>query len=203
MASNVDQIVAVLQATLSADLNQRKQAEDYLNQYAYSKGHVVGLMQVAVAPQAELPMRQAASIHFKNLVAKAWDPRREESARLHEEDKATVRANVLEALIQSPDLIRSQLVECMKVMVNADFPEKWGDLMPTLLQYLATDDVPRVYGAVQVIMLLCRKYEYKDKDERKVLVPVIDATFPRLLTMLQSLIAMEDKRNDQQLVREQ
>lgn len=199
MASNVDQIVAVLRATLSADLNQRKQAEDYLTQYSYGKGHVVGLMQVAVAAQAELPMRQAASIHFKNLVAKGWEPRREESARLHEEDKATVRANVLEAVIQSPDRIRSQLVECIKVMVNADFPEKWPEILPTLLQYLATDDVPRVYGAVQVIMLLCRKYEFKDKDEREVLAPVVDAAFPRLLAMLQSLIAMEYKRDDQQL----
>ena len=81
MSSSVDQIVAVLRATLSADLGMRKQAEDYLTQHAYGKGHVVGLMQVAVAPQAELPMRQAAAIHFKNLVGKAWDPRKEESAR--------------------------------------------------------------------------------------------------------------------------
>ena len=110
MGSNVDQIVQVLRATLSADLAMRKQAEEYLTQHSYVKGHVVGLMQVAVAPQAELPMRQAASIHFKNLVAKGWEPRREESARLHEEDKATVKENVLEALIQSPDQVRSQLV---------------------------------------------------------------------------------------------
>ena len=199
MASNVDQIVQVLRATLSADLAMRKQAEEYLTQHSYAKGHVVGLMQVAVAPQAELPMRQAASIHFKNLVAKGWEPRREESARLHEEDKATVKENVLEALIQSPDQVRSQLVECMKVMVNADYPEKWPNLLPTLLGYLQTDDVPRVYGAVQVIMLLCRKYEYKDKEEREVLAPVIDQAFPRLLAMLQSLLAMEDRRDDAQL----
>ena len=81
MASNVDQIVQVLQATLSADLGMRKQAEDFLTQHAYAKGHVVGLMQVAVAPQAELAMRQAASIHFKNLVAKGWAPRRENEPR--------------------------------------------------------------------------------------------------------------------------
>jgi len=199
MASNVEQIVAVLSATLSADEAQRKAAEGYLTQYSYAKGHVVGLMQVAVAAQAELPMRQAASIHFKNLVGKAWDPRREESARLHEEDKATVRANVLEALIQSPDIIRRQLVECMKVVINADYPEKWPDLLPTLLSYMQTDDVPRVFGAVQVIMLLCRKYEFKDKDEREVLAPVIDAAFPRLLAMLQTLLAMEDRRGDTQL----
>ena len=196
MSSSVDQIVAVLRATLSADLGMRKQAEDYLTQHAYGKGHVVGLMQVAVAPQAELPMRQAAAIHFKNLVGKAWDPRKEESARLHEEDKETCKQNVLEALIQSPEVVRSQLTECVKVMVAADYPEKWPALLPTLCSYLQTDDVPRVTGAVHVIMLLCRKYEYKDKEERKTLAPVIDQTFPRLLAMLQSLIGTTDRRSD-------
>jgi len=199
MASNVDQIVQVLQATLSADLGMRKQAEDFLTQHAYAKGHVVGLMQVAVAPQAELAMRQAASIHFKNLVAKGWAPRRENEPRLHEEDKVTCRENVLEALIQSPDQVRSQLTECVKVIVSSDYPERWPALLGTLQGYLATDDVPRVTGAVQVIMLLCRKYEYKDEVEREVLQPVIDATFPRLLAMLQSLLAMEERRNDQRL----
>ena len=43
MSSPVDQIVAVLRATLSADLAMRKQAEEYLTQHAYGKGHVVGL----------------------------------------------------------------------------------------------------------------------------------------------------------------
>ena len=73
--------MAVLAATLSTDLTQRKAAEDYLTQFSYAKGHVVGLMQVAVAAQAELPMRQAASIQFKTLVGKGWDPRGEASAR--------------------------------------------------------------------------------------------------------------------------
>jgi hypothetical protein len=81
----------------------------------------------------------------------------------------------------------------MAVMVNADFPERWPDLLSTLIGFMQTDDVPRVYGAVQVIMLLCRKYEFKDKDEREVLAPVIDAAFPRLLTMLQNLLAMTDR----------
>lgn len=199
MMSSVDQVVEVLRATLSSDLGMRKQAEDYLTQHAYGKGHVVGLMQVAVAPQAELPMRQAAAIHFKNLVGKGWDPRREESARLHEEDKKMLKENVLEALIQSPPTVQSQLTECVKVMVAADYPTKWPELLPTLASYLNTEDIARITGAVHVIMLLCRKYEYKDKEERKILTPVIEQTFPKLLQMLQSLIQMGDKRSDTQL----
>ena len=198
MATQIDQVVQVLQATLSADEHTRHQAEQYLTQHAYAKSHVVVLMQVATAPQADASMRQSATINLKNLIAKGWDPRREDAARLHEEDKATVRANVLEALIQSPEIVRSQLNECVKVIANADFPERWPNLLETLVGYLATDDVPRVYAAVTVISVLCRKYEYKDKDERLALTPVINAAFPRLLQMLQSLLAMEDKREDAQ-----
>ena len=39
---SVEQTVAVLAATLSADLAQRKAAEDYLTQFSYAKGHVAG-----------------------------------------------------------------------------------------------------------------------------------------------------------------
>ena len=199
MVASVEELVQVLQATLSPDVATREQAEAYLKQHDYAKGYIVGLMQVASAPQADLGIRQAAAIHLKNISAKGWEPRKEESARLHDEDKATIRANILESFIQSPELIRSQLTEVMRVAVQHDFPERWPDLLPTLMGHLGTDDIARVYGAVQVIQVICRKYEFKDKDEREVLAPVIENAFPRLLQMLQSLIANEAQRQDKTL----
>ena len=95
-----------------------------------------------------------------------------------------------------PEGVRGERTGCVRVRVAADYPEKWPALLPTRCSYLQTDDVPRVTGAVHVIMLLCRKYEYKDKEERKTLAPVIDQTFPRLLAMLQSLIGTTDRRSD-------
>ena len=199
MVASVEELVQVLQATLSPDVATREQAEAYLKQHDYAKGYIVGLMQVATAPQADGGIRQAAAIHLKNISAKGWEPKREESPRLHEEDKATIRANILESFIQSPELIRSQLTEVMRVAVQHDFPERWPDLLTTLMGHLGTDDIARVYGAVQVIQVICRKYEFRDKDERTVLTPVIENAFPRLLQMLQSLIANEAQRNDKTL----
>jgi hypothetical protein len=199
MVASVEELVQVLQATLSPDVATREQAEAYLKQHDYAKGYIVGLMQVATAPQADGGIRQAAAIHLKNISAKGWEPKREESPRLHEEDKVTIRANILESFIQSPELIRSQLTEVMRVAVQHDFPERWPDLLTTLMGHLGTDDIARVYGAVQVIQVICRKYEFRDKDERTVLTPVIENAFPRLLQMLQSLIANEAQRNDKTL----
>ena len=82
---------------------------------------------------------------------------------LHDEDKATIRANILESFIQSPELIRSQLTEVMRVAVQHDFPERWPHLLPTPAGHLGTDDIARVYGAVQVIQVICRKYEFNTR----------------------------------------
>jgi hypothetical protein len=41
-----------------------------------------------------------------------------------------VRDNLLEAIIQSPPLIRSQLCETLKAVIYNDFPHQWPGLMP-------------------------------------------------------------------------
>ena len=43
----VEELVQVLQATLSPDVATREPAEAYLKQHDYAKGYIVGLMQVA------------------------------------------------------------------------------------------------------------------------------------------------------------
>ncbi len=43
----------------------------------------------------------------------------------------------------------------------------------------------QVWGALYVLRVLTRKYEFKDEDERAPLAPVVNAAFPPLLAMLQ------------------
>ena len=45
--------------------------------------------------------------------------------------------------------------------------------------------LPQVWGALYVLRVLTRKYEFKDEDERAPLAPVVNAAFPPLLAMLQ------------------
>ena len=46
--------------------------------------------------------------------------------------------------------------------------------------------VPQVWGALYVLRVLTRKYEFKDEDDRAPLAPVVNAAFPPLLVMLQA-----------------
>ena len=42
-----------------------------------------------------------------------------------------------------------------------------------------------MWGALYVLRVLTRKYEFKDEEERAPLAPVVTAAFPPLLAMLQ------------------
>ena len=87
---------------------------------------------------------------------------------------------------RSPPLIRSQLGECAKYVAYADFPERWPGLLPALCASLGSPEQPRLWGALYVLRVLARKYEFKDEEERAALAPIVNATFPALLNILQA-----------------
>lgn len=159
-------------------------------------GHLSSLMQCVVAVQLDISLRQAASIQFKNLVVRCWDPEEGEepgarpAARLAEGDKAVVRANTLEALVQAPDRIRAQLGVALRTQLDADFPAAWPDLLPKVCGALRSTEPPTLYGGLFALRHICRKYEYKDAAERAVLYGVVREAFPQLLSVLQSLLAL-------------
>ena len=140
------------------------------------------------------------------------DEKHKAEGRLSDEDKAVVRRNILEAVVQCPALLRcaghaafhfprppllpqerygcqlipftqvlyeymfymwrfsvlpcpalcsSQLAECLKSIVDCDYPERWPDYDSTVLQLLATQELQRMYCALLSLRVLARKYEYK------------------------------------------
>ena len=114
-----------------------------------------------------------ASISFKNAVKKEWPPADDEeeltlgpassaalsspsanggaggggggarAGRLEEGEKAAVRGSVLEGLIRAPPLVRSQLAEAFKVMVQADYPERWPGLLEAVVANLQSAEQAR------------------------------------------------------------
>ena len=54
-------------------------------------------------------------------------------------------------------LSRVQLGECLKTIIHADYPEQWPTLLPWVKHSLQDQ---QVYGALFVLRILSRKYEY-------------------------------------------
>ena len=80
-----------------------------------------------------------ASPPFMSLLGCHWRvPRAGSPSPIPEEDKAAVRDNLLEGIVRAPQVVRTQLGECLKAIVHVDFPESWPGLLPIVLQNLGS-----------------------------------------------------------------
>ncbi|XP_043705839.1 importin beta-like SAD2 [Telopea speciosissima] len=180
-------LAVILQAALSPNPDERKAAEQSLNQFQYTPQHLVRLLQIIVDANCDLAVKQVASIHFKNFVAKNWSPHEpDEQHKILPSDKDMVRQNILGFVTQVPPLLRAQLGECLKTIVHADYPEQWPSLLPWVKHNLQQDQ--QIYGALFVLRILARKYEFKLDEERTPVYLIVEETFPHLLNIFNRLV---------------
>ncbi|KAL0392541.1 UNVERIFIED_CONTAM: Importin beta-like SAD2 [Sesamum radiatum] len=183
---DLQSLAIILQGALSPNPSERKAAEDGLNQYQFAPQHLVRLLQIIVEENCDMAVRQVASISFKNFIAKNWAPHDPgEQSKILPDDKEVVRQNILNFVAQVPPLLRAQLGECLKTIVHADYPEQW----PTLLHWVKHNlQDQQVYGALFVLRILSRKYEFKSDEERIPVHHIVEETFPHLLNIFNRLV---------------
>ncbi|XP_022733037.1 importin beta-like SAD2 isoform X2 [Durio zibethinus] len=183
-------LVVVLQAALSPNPAERKAAEQSLNQFQHTPQHLVRLLQIIVDNNCHMAVRQVASIHFKNFIAKNWAPLDpNEQQKILQSDKDMVRDHILVFVAQVPALLRVQLGECLKTIIHADYPERWPRLLDWVKHNLQDQ---QVYGALFVLRILARKYEFKSEEERSPVHRIVEETFPHLLNIFNRLVQIEN-----------
>ncbi|KAL5177103.1 Importin beta-like SAD2 [Glycine soja] len=178
-------LAVILQAALSPNPDERKTAEQSLNQFQYAPQHLVRLLQIIVDNNVDMGVRQVASIHFKNFIAKNWSPLDDTQLKISQSDKDVVRDHILVFVTQVPPLLRVQLGECLKTVIHSDYPEQWPHLLDWVKHNLQDQ---QVYGALYVLRILSRKYEFKSDEERVPVYRIVDETFPHLLNIFNRLV---------------
>lgn len=160
-------------------------------------GQLVNLLRVAVEGSLDPAVRQSAAITFKNVVVKGWKDRESIPSPINENDKALVRQLLVQGLIKAPPLVRSQLSEATRTIVVYDYPQKWAGLLHDVLGALSSGDQAAAAGSLRILRLITRKYEFRDDDEeRQELLSTINAVFPVLLPLFESLISTESPSLD-------
>ena len=183
---DIQSLVIILRGALSPNSDERKAAEESLNQFQYTPQHLVRLLQIIVDGSSDMAVREVASIHFKNFITKNWSPRDTgEQSKILPGDKEMVRQNVLISVAQVPSLLRVQLGESLKTMIYADYPEQW----PTLLRWVKHNLLDQqVYGILFVLRILSRKYACRLDQERTPIYHIVEETFPHLHNIFNRLV---------------
>ncbi|KAG7344305.1 Importin-beta N-terminal domain containing protein [Nitzschia inconspicua] len=202
---DVEKLHVVLQQSFSPDVNLRGPAEETIRNLKHIKGATIMLLQVAAEKQVQFEVRQAAAIQLKNICRECWaerlnfagfplsDAEGKKPPLLDGEDKNAIRPGLVAGLLDEPEKsLRDLLAETLHTIVIHDFPENWPDLIPTLLQMIqhgANDpnQALRVHNALLALRKVCKRYEYKSKEQRGPLNEIVAQAFPLLLPLAQQL----------------
>ncbi|KAF2608363.1 hypothetical protein F2Q68_00045097 [Brassica cretica] len=181
--------VVIAAAACSPNPNDRKAAEQSLDQIQHTPQHLIRVLQIVVDGGCDPAVRQAACIHFKNFIAKHWDPHSGDQSKILPSDKNVVRDQILVYVSQLPPILRVQMGECLKTIIYADYPEQWPHLLDWVKHNLQDQ---QVYGALFVLRILSSKYEFKSDEDRAPIYRVVEETFPHLLNIFNKLIHIEN-----------
>ena len=148
-------LATLLKQTL--DPETRENAEERLQVVRKIIGFCPGLLQVVMSANLEQSVRQAGVIYFKNIISNSWVVKEVNengsnhttqvgpdgqpialppipiqpnlSFSVHEQDKAMVRENIVQAAVMAPDVIRIQLAVCINMIIKHDFPHRWPEVV--------------------------------------------------------------------------
>ena len=172
------------------DPTARENAEAELKQVHKIIGFCPGLLQVVMTNTVDSAVRQAGVIYFKNLVSQSWVAKEapdtpsvnpELTFSIHEQDKALVRENIVQATVQAPEVIRIQLALCISMIIKHDFPHKWPKVVDQIFLHLQQQEQPQNWiGALSCLYQLVKNYEYKKKDERAPLNDAMNLLLPMI-----------------------
>merc|ERR1719376_1354890 len=144
-----------------------------------------------------MAVRQAGVIYFKNLVTNYWVAKEANKDKdipaplqptntafsVHEQDRSMIRDTIVDAVVAAPDVVRIQLLVCVKAIVKHDFPGTWTGLVDKVALQLQTGDPGATQGGLLVLYQLVKNYEYKKKEERTPLDEVMKYLLPQLVDL--------------------
>ncbi|KAL9955530.1 hypothetical protein ACROYT_G036866 [Oculina patagonica] len=192
---DIPHLATILSSTF--DPNLREEAEKKLNEIHKLPGFLSLLLQVVMSNEVQTPIRQSGGIYLKNMIAQYWKEREPSESVdgavpfvIAEQDKATIRENIVEAVIHAPELIRIQLTVCVSQILRHDFPDKWPGVIDKVNGFLAENSQGTWMGALLTLYQVVKKYEFKKPEERQVLHNIMQVLLPVLYQRFTSI--MED-----------
>jgi hypothetical protein len=151
-----EQLVRLLTETHSPQEGPRKNAEWQLKQQYGNPDFPLGLLSVAAHNHVPLEVRQSALLVLKNAVLASWSSQFDEFAGQPYSDhakKALIRQQLLDLALSGRDerKIKSAASLVVSKIATSDFPDEWPDLLPTVMNVVATGADSQLHGALTVL----------------------------------------------------
>jgi hypothetical protein len=79
-------------------------------------------------------------------------------------------------------------VPVLQKILQYDFPDKWPSIVKITVQLLNMNDAASIFAGLQCLLAICRVFRFKSGENRADFDKIVEATFPRLLTIGKGLV---------------
>ncbi|KXT15117.1 hypothetical protein AC579_6462 [Pseudocercospora musae] len=179
-----------IHATLDTNADVRRQAEQELRSAEEQTGFLDALLNILEQEQ-DNGVRLSTAVYFKNRVNKGWtkvEDSQTTPATIGDDEKAAVRARLVPVIAKAHPNIRPQLIVALQKILHCDFPKQWPDFVSVTINLLNSNDVSAIFAGLQCLLAICRTYRFKLGDSRGDFDKIVEATFPQLLRIGNSLV---------------
>ena len=144
-------------------------------------------------------LRVTASVTFKNYIKKNWKCSEENdfADKILAVDRDAIKASITELMLTSPEQIQRQLSDAISIISREDFPDKWPNLLPTMVEQLKTGDFHVINGILRTAHSIFKRYRHEFKsNELWTEIKYVLSLFALPLTELfQTLISMIERHS--------
>lgn len=166
-----DQLRQILSQSLSPDAPTRQNAERALLTAQTSAGHALAVLRVVSTSTGnnDLPIRQAAAVHFKNMVKKGWSPDDDEADAkqytIPDSDRTLIKDNLVSLMCTVPPQLQSQCSESIALIAASDFPTKWDNLLTNLIAKFTDPNWDVVNGVLLTANSILKRFRYVQRSD--------------------------------------
>ena len=182
--------------SFSADESLRRLAEETAASLENVPEAYATLLGISTNVEANLSIRQAAAVTLKNFIKRKWHPMpvegqsSEAALILTDEVKSELKELILNGMIcEENSLIRKLLIAIVGSLTKYDYPTKWPNLLPSLLELLSTtDSALAMHNCLLVIRTIAKQDGERVLDSVPHFFEFVDAILPLLNTLINNLI---------------
>ncbi|XP_045467255.1 importin-11 isoform X2 [Harmonia axyridis] len=139
IAATEENLVEALRRASSQDAAILKPAEEKLREWEIQPGFYSALLNIISTHNLDLNIRWMAVLYMKNGIDKYW--RKTAPNAISEEEKILIKRGLISSFNEPVNQIATQRAVLVARIARIDCPKEWGDLLPSLLQTILSNDI--------------------------------------------------------------
>ncbi|GMM38770.1 importin-alpha export receptor [Saccharomycopsis crataegensis] len=154
--SDIQSITLLLQESLSA--TTANQADQQLRSIETNPGFAIALLTIVDSNQIDNSIRLAGVLFFKNFLNRRWIDA-DGKHKLNPNDVENIKSKIVKLMIGlNNNNLKKQVGECIAIIANSDFPDKWTNLVDELVESLKTNDLNNIHGVLSVAHSIFKRW---------------------------------------------